>query len=376
MKASTLFPSISLAISRVTAANAAQHPLHGDSSRTSSLLDLHKSLIEIPSISGSERGVSDLLKSYLRDHGFTVEAQSVGEDGQENVFAYLGNTRATRILVTSHIDTVPPFTPYERKGDEIWGRGSADAKGSVAAQIEAVKSLIASGTIREGDAALLFVGDEEAGGSGMRAANDLGLSWESVIFGEPTELKLARGHKGGIGFVIKAAGKDGHSGYPELGSNAIDLLVRGLWAVQQVQLPSSERFGNTTINVGRIEGGVAGNVIPGAASASGLIRVAVDDLESITSPIRDALKKESSDLDVEFPFGKGPVPIDYDIDGFETAIENYGTDIVQLNGSHKRYLYGPGSILLAHSDHEHISVKDLEAAVEGYKTIITEVLKR
>lgn len=166
-------------------------------SAETSLLDLHRNLVEIPSVTGSEHNVSHYLCNYLQDHGFNVELQPV-LNGRENVLAYIGGSRETRILVTSHIDTVPPFIPYERRGDQIWGRGSADAKGSVAAQISAVQQLHDAQNISEGDVALLFVVGEERDGHGMKAANDLGLTWESVIFGEPTELKLATGHKGGL----------------------------------------------------------------------------------------------------------------------------------------------------------------------------------
>ncbi|KAI1032541.1 hypothetical protein LB503_012647 [Fusarium chuoi] len=316
-----------------------QLPFSHESLASSPLLDLHKSLVERPSITG-----------------FTVETQAVAKN-RDNILAYYNNTRNTRVLVTSHIDTVPPFWPYERRGDEIWGRGTVDAKGSVAAQIIAVSG---------GDVALLFVVGEETGGPGMGNVNDLGLSWESVIFGEPTELKLARGHKGGLGFTIKANGKAGHSGYPETGSNAIDSL--------KVELPGSKEFGNSTLNVGRIEGGVAGNVIPASAYATGGVRVAGGTPEGIRDLIRQAVKGSDPSLVVEFSYGIGPVPTDYDVDGFETVVLNYGTDIPRLKGSHKRYLYGPGSILEAHSAHEHLKVSDLEQAVEGYKKLISHAL--
>ena len=115
------------------------------------------------------------------------------QDARYNVFAYVGRERKTKTLVSSHIDTVPPFWPYERKGDEIWGRGSVDAKGSVACQIKAVEELLEDGTIGEGDVAMLFVVGEEKDGIGMKKANNLGMEWDTVIFGEPTELKLASG---------------------------------------------------------------------------------------------------------------------------------------------------------------------------------------
>ncbi|EXM18183.1 Peptidase M20 [Fusarium oxysporum f. sp. vasinfectum] len=350
-----------------------QLPFSHESLKSSALLELHKSLVERPSITGSEKHVTDFLQTYLQDAGFTVETQSVAKN-RDNILAYYNNTRQTKVLVTSHIDTVPPFWPYERRGDEIWGRGTVDAKGSVAAQIIAVQELFDKKEVNDGDVALLFVVGEETGGPGMGNVNDLGLSWESVVFGEPTELKLARGHKGGLGFTIKANGKAGHSGYPETGSNAIDSLVRGLAALQKIELPGSKEFGNTTLNVGRIEGGVAGNVIPASAYATGGVRVAGGTPEGIKDLILQAVEESDPSLVVEFSYGIGPVPTDYDVDGFETIVLNYGTDIPRLKGSHKRYLYGPGSILEAHSAHEHLKVSDLEQAVEGYKKLISHAL--
>lgn len=295
-----------------------QEPLSGvpsiSVSPSSPLIELHKALVERPSITDSESNVTEFLVHYLREKGLTVETQRVS-DSRENVFAYLGYSRSTRVLVTSHVDTVPPFWPYERRGDEIWGRGTVDAKGSVASQIIAVESLIESGQLDEGDLALLYVVGEERGGAGMKAANNLGLSWETVIFGEPTDLKLARGHKGITGGTIRAKGIAGHSGYPEVGRNAIDILVLSLAALQNVELPWSERFGNTTINIGKIEGGVAANVIPEDAVATAAVRIAAGTPEEIQDLIRRTVTKVSPHVTIDFRVGIGPVPIDYDIEG-------------------------------------------------------------
>lgn len=309
-------------ISLVAAGGTAQQPLKGESEHSVSfseaLLDLHKNLVQLPSVSGTEHGVSHWLANYLEKLGYTVELQDINNHGRQNVLAYLGRNSTTRTLVTSHIDTVPPFFPYSRRGDEIWGRGSTDAKASVASQIIAVEELRRAKAISEdgGDVALLFVVGEEEGGYGMKAANDLGLAWESVIFGEPTELKLASGHKGGTAFVLSAEGKSGHSGYPELGRNAIDVLVQGLTAFSQVKLPGSEEFGNTTANVGFIRGGAAANVIPPSANATVLIRVATEDLDEIRKRVNDAVLKVSPYLTIEWStYGRPPVRIDHDIDG-------------------------------------------------------------
>ncbi|KAH8602734.1 hypothetical protein B0O99DRAFT_499330 [Bisporella sp. PMI_857] len=373
---------ISFTIVNCFAANpfgAFQHPII-DGTTPLPLLDLHKALIEYESITSHEQSVAVYLHSYLTRQGFTVETQKVTPETDKvgaryNIFAYLGSERKTRALISSHIDTVPPFWPYRREGNEIWGRGSVDAKGSVATQIKAVEELLGERKLKEGDIALLFVTGEETGGDGMHKANDLGLKWETVIFGEPTELKLASGHKGILGLDIKAKGKAGHSGYPELGRNANVMLVKGLSALLEAKLPYSEKYGNTTLNIGRIEGGVAANVIAEDAIANVAIRIADGSPAVVEKIILDALKSSGEEFDVTVHNGYGPVYIDNDIEGFETIVVNYGTDIPNLKGDHKRYLYGPGSILMAHSDHEHLNISDLQAAVEGYKIIIEHVLK-
>ncbi len=291
-----------------------------ESSSTKALLALHKGLITRESITGNEESVGAYLAKYLKSKNFTVEVQEVAPKtestpARNNIFAYIGKSRKTRTLITSHIDTVPPFWKYERRGDEIWGRGSVDAKGSVATQVIAVEELLEAGNIGEGDVGLLYVVGEEAGGLGMQKANDLDLTWETVIFGEPTELKLASGHKGGMGLQISAKGKAGHSGYPELGKSATAMLIPALNALLNIELPYSEKYGNTTLNIGRIEGGVAGNVIAENASAIIAIRIAAGGPEVIEKAILETVEELGEELDVRFLGGHGPVYIDSDVPG-------------------------------------------------------------
>jgi acetylornithine deacetylase len=303
-----------------TPSDKQQAVLDSSSSSSSSLLALHRALVEQESITGNEYEVAQYLLFYLKQRNFTVETQEVtpatsSQKARLNVFAYVGQRRETRTLVTSHIDTVPPYWPYERRGEEIWGRGSVDAKASVATQITAVQELLASGEIGEGDAALLFVVGEEVSGDGMRKANELDLKWDTVIFGEPTELKLASGHKGNMGLELKAKGKAAHSGYPELGKSANNMLIPALYALQNVELPSSEKYGNTTLNIGRIEGGVAANVIAENASAIIAIRIADGTPAEVEKIVRDAIQKTGQELDIDVHVGYGPVPIDSDVEG-------------------------------------------------------------
>lgn len=326
---------LAILANKVLSSNIQQQPLFSvpsipptfspplDSLSLDSLLELHQTLVEYSSITGTESSVEKYLVSYLSFLGLTVETQIVtpattSKPARSNILAYLGSTRKTRTLLSSHIDTVPPYWPYERKGNEIWGRGTVDAKASVATQIHAFLSLLSKSEISEGDVSLLFVVGEETGGDGMKKANDLGLSWDTVIFGEPTELKLASGHKGILAFQIRAKGKAGHSGYPELARNANAMLIPALYAILQMELGGSEEFGNTTLNIGKVEGGVAANVIAEDASALMSIRVANGTISELKSQFEKAVRGSTwgEELEIEWS-GNGyePIPIDHDVEG-------------------------------------------------------------
>ncbi|KAK9458669.1 uncharacterized protein V1516DRAFT_129356 [Lipomyces oligophaga] len=343
-------------------------PSPGDSEDT--LIYLHRSLVEIPSVTNDEYEVSQFLNRYLTSKGWTVELQSVSSvPPRNNVFAYRGSSRTTKVLLTSHIDTVPPFIPYSTKDGFLWGRGSVDAKASVAAQITAAQDMLASGAIaEEGDISLLFVVGEETDGIGMETANELGLNLQAAIFGEPTELKLAIGHKGLLIAELASTGKAAHSGYPELGINANYFLVEALYRLQHTSYPASSLLGDTTFNAGQIRGGVADNVIPANASAGLTVRVAAD-LDAVIALMHEAVDAVPHvDLDITLTYD--PVLCDYDIPEFDTTVAAYGTDIPHLRGNHKKYLYGPGSILLAHAENEHIALEDLRDSVVGYKKLV------
>lgn len=364
------------------------------------LLALHKALVEIPSVTGNEAAVAEYLVDYFTYHDWSAKLEAVPGKSDKtgadrfNVLAWPPSEKDSKpkVLVTSHIDVVPPHIPYSISDEKptratvIKGRGSVDAKGSVAAQITAVEELLSSEDIEPEELMLLFVVDEEKGGAGMRYFSDTlqrldpPRSFEAVIFGEPTELKLACGHKGGLVCFAEAHGKAGHSGYPWLGKSATELLMRGLVRILDTDLGSSEDWGNSTINVGLIEGGVAGNVIPERATATLMGRIALTaeqgGHEAIVKKMEEVIKSvDDEDLILDCPAGSPVVKCDCDVGGFETIVANYGTDIPNLKGNHTRYLYGPGTILVAHSDHEALTVGDLEDAVEGFKKLITHALK-
>ncbi|KZL80960.1 acetylornithine deacetylase, partial [Colletotrichum incanum] len=365
------------------------------------LLSLHRSLIEIPSISGNESAAGKFLVDYLTGRGYVSSLQFLPprnnnsiESPRFNVLAWKTNQRnpKPRVVISSHYDVVPPHIPYGISDEDITsdtrisGRGSVDAKASVAAQIIALEDLFSADKVDPDDVMLLFVIGEEDTGDGMRFFSDSlqeadpPVHFDSVIFGEPTTNKLACGHKGGVFCDITAKGVAGHSGYPWLGKSANEIMIKALAKIITTDLGSTDKWGNTTVNVGQFNGGVAQNVIPAAALARIAVRVAIGPEKDGGNIVRDRIQKildetDSESLEMTCTHGYGVVEANCDVDGFETLVANYGTDIPNLKGSHTRYLYGPGTILVAHGRDENITVAELEEAVGGYQKLILHALK-
>ena len=366
-------------------------PRYNQRNITESILSLHKALVNIPSVSGTEGGIAHWLKDYLSSLSYHVQLQELPSDDSTgtntkryNVLASHDPAFQTPILLTTHIDTVPPFTPYNRTHEHghtiLHGRGSNDAKASLAAQIVALTDLLYHEKISSQTASLLFVADEEVHGLGMRTANALNEDghWKAVIFGEPTESRLITGHKGIVLFDVVAQGRDAHSGYPWLGQSAIDMLIPGLVALRAIEakLPSSKEVGNSTLNIGTIQAGVAGNVVAAHAKAQIAIRIGGGTVDEVKDIISTTIREVNPSLKLKWSGnGYGPVKCDTDIKGFELGSVNYGTDVPNLQGDHRRYLWGPGSILSAHSDHESVDEMELVKAVGAYQRLILGALE-
>jgi acetylornithine deacetylase len=218
---------------------------------------------------------------------------------------------------------------------------------------------------RVGDFGLLFVVGEEAGSPGALAANEIPNRSRYLINGEPTESKLALGSKGALRAMFRTAGRAAHSAYPAMGESAVDKLLDVLADLRGVELPTDETLGVTTMNIGVIKGGVAANVIPPQAEAELMFRV-VTSTGSLKRIIGDVV---GSRAEVEFTFACDPVFTER-LDGFETAVVAFTTDIPLLTNWGKPLLFGPGSILDAHTSGERISKRELGSAVEVYKQMV------
>ncbi len=319
----------------------------------------------IPSTSGEEEAVGFWLRDYLESLGWTVELQPVTAN-QNNVIAYFNET--PRVWFSTHIDTVPPFIPPTEDDENIYGRGACDAKGIIAAQITAAEQLCNEGIE---DIGLLYTVEEEASSTGARAANDhqLAAKCEYMINGEPTDNDLAVGSKGSFRLKIKTTGKAAHSAYPEQGDSAIEKLLDILEDVRHTKFPNDDFYGETTVNIGVIEGGVALNVIAPTAEASLLIR-----LTTPREPIEEALIYVIRGRgEIEVLSCSEPVRM-VAVDGFKQKTVRFTTDIPYLTNWGKPLLLGPGSILVAHTKDEFVLKKDLEDAVSLYVDLVKKLL--
>lgn len=324
------------------------------------LFELTRELIDFPSLTGAEADISHFLASHLTRLGYSVALQDVA-DGRANVFAT--TTDRPRVFLSTHMDTVPPHIKASEDDDYIYGRGSCDAKGIIAAQISAAEQLRAEGL----NVGLLFTVDEEASSAGASAANDhpLASSCEYLINGEPTDNKLAIGSKGSLRLRISTQGRAAHSAYPEHGHSAIDTLLDVLGELRQCSWPSHEQFGDTTCNIGTIEGGTRANVISATAAADLQIR-----LVTPVAPVKEMLEQAVGDrAQVRYLSEAEPQQM-LGLDGFETCVVRFTTDIPYLTNWGKPLLIGPGSILDAHTDRERIAKRELTEAVDLYAHLV------
>ncbi|MGH9435968.1 MAG: M20/M25/M40 family metallo-hydrolase, partial [Terriglobia bacterium] len=271
----------------------------------------------------------------------------------------------------THLDTVPPFIPAREDSDFIYGRGSCDAKGIAAAEVVAAERLREEGIENLG---LLFLVGEETMSDGACAANQAPRGSKYLINGEPTGNKLALGTKGILRIDLHVRGKMAHSAYPHLGVSAIDALLDILADVRNMPLPVDETLGPCTLNIGVISGGCAANVVPGEARAQLLFRTVprapgASDLQSqVESQLRGRcdfeIVRDTPALRMEA------------LDGFETDVVAFSTDVPSLTAWGRPLLLGPGSIHVAHTDHERVRKQDLVEAVELYCRLVRTLITR
>jgi acetylornithine deacetylase len=339
-------------------------------------IQLTKKLVDIESTTYCEGPAGVFLHEYLTAQRYAVERMPVaqpdrantpgaGNGERFNVYAALPGVTPDVVLST-HMDTVPPFFGCTEDDEFLYGRGSCDAKGIIAAQVAAADQLRQAG-VKVG---LLFLVGEERDSAGAVEANKSPKGSRFLINGEPTDNRIAIASKGALRVELRAKGRMAHSAYPELGESAINKLTEALHDILAMPLPVEPEIGPSTLNIGLISGGYAPNVIADKAEAHLLVRTVgpSDEIRrSITAVVGD---RADIDFSLDLPFVRMRA-----VRNLPTMIAKFTTDIPMLTAWGEPFLLGPGSIHVAHTPHEKIAKKELLEAVNLYVDLATSLVQ-
>lgn len=327
-------------------------------------LQLLKKLIDIDSTQGREKSVGEWTSKFLEGKGYRIQHQAVDED-RFNVFAARGNPL---LVFTTHMDTVNGFIPFSEDSQYVYGRGACDAKGIMTAQIIAGEKLIAEGIHQIG---FLFVVGEENASDGAKAANALPNACRYLIGGEPTGNKIAVGSKGALSIHISTHGRSAHSAYPEKGESAVIKLLDILHEIRNRRWPVHPVLGPTDMNIGVISGGIQANVIPDRASAEIMFRNTTAVIE-----VKDQLDGLVGTKGEWQPaFECDPLFLET-VDGFESTVVSFTSDLPLLSNWGKPFLLGPGSILDAHIPDEKISKAEVDRGIQLYYQLAKKLMNQ
>jgi acetylornithine deacetylase len=340
---------------------------------------LTRQLVDIESTTYHEGLAGAFLHEYLSAQRYAIERMpvpqppshltpGVGKEQRFNVYGALPGITPDVVLST-HIDTVPPFFGSSEDDEFVYGRGACDAKGIIAAQIAAADRLRDAG-VKVG---LLFVVGEERDSAGAMIANLSPRGSRFLINGEPTDNRLALASKGALRVELRSKGRMAHSAYPELGESAIDKLVGALHDLLAMPLPFEPELGESgasTLNIGLISGGRAPNVVPDNAEAHLLIRLVGPSKEIKESILAVVGDRADVDFSLDLPFVRmrsvGELP---------TMVAKFTTDIPALTNWGEPFLLGPGSIHVAHTPNEKIAKRELLEAVDLYYDLATSLVR-
>jgi acetylornithine deacetylase len=321
-------------------------------------------LIRIKSESGNEKEIGEYISAYLKKLGLTVKKQLVDKrTGNFNIYAYVGRPK---VIFSSHIDTVP--TQLEIKSDNkyVYGRGSCDTKSQGAAAILAAEKALSDGLTNFG---LLFTVQEETDFAGAKEALKLVPKCKLVVIGEPTDLDIVKGHNGILVFELIAKGKTAHGSIPEKGINAIELLLKDLDILKKTDFGSDKILGKNILNIAKISGGIADNVVPDSAKALIAYRTVVKS-SIILRQIRKLVK---SKINITLDFESFSNALGDDLAKtlkLKTKTVRYFTEASILKEKGEIIILGAGNIKEAHSKNEYVKISEYNKLIDIYTNII------
>jgi acetylornithine deacetylase len=383
-------------------------------------LEFFHRVLNVDSTSGKEARLADMLAAELSAPGRKVEVFEVG-DGTRNVLVSWGRPK---VVFCTHLDTVPPYIPPvimeplhrndsmvsegEKNSESvkgcIRGRGTCDAKGQLLAMYEACKTLEAKGYDGFG---LLLLAGEETGSFGAKAFNAMmeggdraGIDENAwIVVGEPTDNLMASAAKGTKSFEVTFTGVACHSGYPQNGQSAVMYFNDFVNAIRSIAFPVDPMLGETTWNIGKLNSDNPQNILSDRLTCRVYFRTTFESDQMVCN-----IMKNMAGEDAKLRFGRpkaqdgsdivgkdvapwqkamsvvaygGDSPSCFDVlPGFDSAPVAFGSDAPQLKCFSHKILCGPGSILVAHRDEEHILLSDIEKAVGNYVRIFEIIEKR
>ncbi len=323
--------------------------------------------VAIPSVTGAEAAYGEALARECRRIGLATERQEIAS-GRANVLA---RGARPRVVLCTHIDTVPGDLGVREDREHVYGRGSCDAKGPASAMLHALERILASGEDRVG--VLFTVGEETDSAGAAFADRALAEPWDPAftVIGEPTDNRFVAAGKGIWKARLVASGSAGHSSQVG-GPSAVHELVGCVHGLLRETWGTHPVLGHGTLNVGTISGGVAPNVVAEHAECEVLVR-AVDGPDRIAERVARHLGAHVRVEKTHTGYG----PIDFDVPTGEAGIPvAFGTDAPHLRRWGRPLLYGPGSILDAHTDHEKVAKRALDEAAARYETLVRDLLLR
>ena len=380
-------------------------------------VQLTKEMVEIKSYSfmeNQEEEISKYILDFFTENGITSYRTEI-VPGRYNTFAILKGEDSENnpsLLLTGHMDTVPAYDFKEaftarEDADYLYGRGSCDMKGALAAMMRAMVNIKESGTKLKGDLIFCGVADEEEAGIGTESLIKTGPEATYAVIGEPTKLEIALGHKGLEWIEISFKGKKVHGGAQKDGVNAIMMAGRFLHKLETEYLPKLEKrthpvLGTATLNIGTITGGDQPSTVADKCSirldrrclTDETIAQVYEELQAICNELHEEDPKFEAEIRDVFNGETLPhIPFCTDensplVKAAENALGREGmtpvltcfpawSDAGFMNALTKSecIVLGPGDLSVAHSIHEKISKKQLLTAVSVYEEMAREICK-
>jgi acetylornithine deacetylase/succinyl-diaminopimelate desuccinylase family protein len=370
-----------------------------------SVIDLTQELVRVPSdtAEGEEKAAA-VLETFLHQAGISTARQPVENVGVNLIASLPAERDDVGLLFNGHLDVVPPsssmpFPPFDAtiKDGQMWGRGTVDMKGGLAAMACAMAAIRAADAPLKRPVTLSAVAAEEQGNLGTAALVHDGIQARWAVVGEATGLDLIVAHKGVDRYKVVVEGRSAHESMPELGANAIIHAAQIITALHKLLWPRVKEhvhpdLGAATYNIGTIQGGIRRNMVPDRCVFQiGKRYLPGDSPDAIRAELEEVIATCKAEPDVrvslvrEPEFDRVPHP-PLEIHPDHPLPSALRATVAQVTGETPRVgswgaftdgallqaagipavIFGPGDVSLAHTDEEHIALSELLDAAEVY----------